>query len=92
MWDSIKSAGRTKARKKTQLLAWKTFADKCEKIIREWSARDPKGIPLTLLLIKSEYPLWTFNKYKPLIQVETEYCSNKFFNYDKNPFYIGTET
>jgi len=67
MWDSIKSAGRTKARKKTQRLEWKTFADKCEKIIREWTARDPKGIPFTLLLIKSEYSLWTFNKYKPLM-------------------------
>ena len=76
MWDSIKSAGRSQARKKTNVLAWKTFTNKCEAIIREHP--DPKGIALQLLLLKSEVSLWTFNKYKPMIlQVHPSITFNK---------------
>lgn len=67
MWDSIKSAGRSKVRKETSIQAWRKFADKCEQIIIDWTKRDPKGIPQTMLLIKSDVSLWTFNKYKPLM-------------------------
>ena len=74
--DRIQSAGRTKARKETQKLAWKIFTNKCEAIIREHP--DPKGIPLHLLLLKSEVSLWTFNKYKPMIlQVHPSITFNK---------------
>ena len=67
MWDSIKSAGRSKVRKKTNILAWKVFADKCANIIDEFCKNDKNGIPQYLLLMKSEYSLWTFKKYVPLM-------------------------
>ena len=65
--DRIQSAGRTKAKKETQKLAWKIFSDKCARIIDDFCKSDKKGIPQYLLLMKSEYSLWTFKKYIPLM-------------------------
>ena len=65
--DNIRSAGRTKARKETQKLAWKIFADKCARIIEDFCKNDKKGMTQYLLLMKSEVSLWTFKKYIPLM-------------------------